>query len=185
VLKFAALRLLASPRVYWLFARSLAAVGRDLDAVVGGAARGFPGPDLLRQVRRRPSAPLLALLARRLRGFDAARLEERTRAGDRLAAVLPPHVIHPGRDSTHWVFPVLTSDRADLIAALRKAGFDSATGTSGIVSVSPPSDRPDLRPELAERMLADVVFLPAYPELGDRELERLGAECGRARERQH
>jgi hypothetical protein len=24
-------------------------------------------------------------------------------------------------------------------------------------------------------MLADVVFLPAYPELGDRELARLGA----------
>jgi dTDP-4-amino-4,6-dideoxygalactose transaminase len=93
-------------------------------------------------------------------------------------------VVRPGRDSTHWVFPVLTGERADLIAALRRAGFDSATGTSGIASVSAPSDRPDLRPEHAERMLAEVVFLPAYPELGDRELERLAAECGRARERQ-
>lgn len=183
VLKFVGLRVLGHPRVYWLFSRSLAAAGRDLDSVVNGAVRGFPGPELLRQIRRRPSAPLLALLARRLRRFDAARLEARARAGRLLGAALPPGVVRPGRtalDSTHWVFPVVTSDRAELIAALRRAGFDAAAATSSIASVSPPCDRPDLRPEEADRTLAGVVFLPAYPELGDRELARLASAVAKA-----
>jgi dTDP-4-amino-4,6-dideoxygalactose transaminase len=79
VLKFAGLRSLAHPRFYWLFSRALAAAGRDLDTVVNAAVRGFAGPELERQIRRRPSAPLLALLARRLRRFDAERLEARAR----------------------------------------------------------------------------------------------------------
>ena len=184
VLKFAGLRVLGHPRVYWMFSRSLAAAGRDLDAVVNGAVRGFPGAELQRQIRRRPSAPLLALLARRLRRFDAPRLEARARAGSLLATSLPPSQVRPGRaalQQTHWVFPVHTNDRGELIGALRRAGFDAATATSSIASVSPPVDRPDLRPDDADRTLASVVFLPAYPELGDRELARLAsavAECG-------
>jgi perosamine synthetase len=182
-LKFGGLRLLGHPRVYWLFARLLRAAGRDLDAVVNGSVRGFPKRELLRQIRRRPSAPLLALLARRLSRFDTARLEARIRAGERLAAALPPDVVRPGRavlDPTHWVFPVVTSDPGKLIATLRLAGFDASAATSSIASVSPPSDRPDLRPEVADRMLAGVVFLPAYPELGDRELARLGQAAAAA-----
>ena len=34
------------------------------------SVKGFPGSELARKIRRRPSAPLLALLARRLRRFD-------------------------------------------------------------------------------------------------------------------
>ena len=175
-LKFAGLRVLGHPRVYWSFSRLLAAAGRDLDAVVNGSVRGFPRGELLRQIRRRPSAPLLALLARRLSRFDVARLEARARAGRRIAAALPPEVVQPGcaaRDPTHWVFPVLTPERGRLIASLRRAGFDAAVATSSIAVVSAPSDRSDLFPERADRTLADIVFLPAYPELGDRELARL------------
>jgi perosamine synthetase len=183
VLKFAGLRALGQPHVYWLFSRALAAAGRDLDTVVNGAVRGFPPAELAGRIRRRPSAPLLALLARRLRRFDAERLEARTQAGNRLAAALPQALVQPGRTAvhpTHWVFPVISSDRAALIAVLRRAGFDAATATSSIASVPAPIDRPDLRPENAERMLAGVVFLPAYPELGDRELTRLASVMAEA-----
>src|SRR5207302_11030989 len=134
-LKFAGLRTLGHPRVYWLFSRWLAVTGRDLDMVVNGAVRGFPGSDLLRQVRRRPSAPLVALLARRLRTFDMGHLEDRARAGNRLAAALPRSVGRPGSaalDPTHWVFPIVTGNRKELIAALRPAGFDAAVATSRI-----------------------------------------------------
>jgi perosamine synthetase len=178
VLKFAGLRALAHPRVYWVFTRLLDARGRVLDSVVNGAVRGFPGPELAGRIRRRPSAPLLALLARRLRRFDVERVEARARAGDRLAAALPRGLVRPGagaRDATHWVFPVVTHDRAALTASLRDAGFDAAVATSGITSISPPSARPDLRPTNADRMMAGIVFLPAYPELGDRELARLAS----------
>jgi dTDP-4-amino-4,6-dideoxygalactose transaminase len=180
VLKFAALCALAQPRVYWLFARLLSVTGRELDGVVSGAVRGFPKAQLVQQIRRRPSAPLLALLERRLLRFDAERLRSRARAGDCLAAAFPPA---PGADatqSTHWVFPVRSHARGALIAALRRAGFDAATGTSSIAAIPPPEARPDLRAKGCETLMAEVVFLPAYPELGDRELERLGATVAQA-----
>jgi perosamine synthetase len=180
VLKFAALCALAQPRVYWLFARLLSATGRELDGVVSGAVRGFPKARLARQIRRRPSAPLLALLERRLRRFDAERLQSRARAGDRLAAAFPPAPGADARQSTHWVVPVRSHARGALIAALRRAGFDAATGTSSIAAIPPPEARPDLRARGCETLMAEVVFLPAYPELGDRELERLGATVAQA-----
>jgi dTDP-4-amino-4,6-dideoxygalactose transaminase len=183
VLKFTGLCALAQPRVYWLFARLLSATGRDLDSVVSGAVKGFPKAQLAQQIRRRPSAPLLALLERRLRRFDAERLQSRARAGDRLAAALPHAPDRPGaraKQPTHWVFPVRSRERAALIAALRRAGFDAATGTSSIATIRPPETRPDLRARSCERLLADTVFLPAYPELGDRELARLGAAVAKA-----
>jgi perosamine synthetase len=176
VVKSMMLVLLGRPRVYWVFARVLALLGRDLDAVVNGAVRGFPGPALVVRLRRRPSAPLLTLLERRLRSFDPRCLAERARLGERVAHALPPSVFQPGRsalDRTHWVFPVVTADRAQLIDSLRRAGFDAATATSNIVAVSPPIDRPDLAPKAAARMMARVVFLPVYPKLGEREVERL------------
>ena len=175
VLKAMALTVLARPRAYALFARTLDAVGADLDHVVGGAVRGFPGPDLIRRIRRRPSAPNLALLERRLARFDAGRLEQRARFGDRAAAALPSGVAHPGSaalEPTHWVFPILATARASLIARLRQAGFDAGTATSGIGVVQPPPDRPDLAPSGATRLLGEIVFLPVYPALG-RDLDRL------------
>ncbi|HEX4929642.1 MAG TPA: DegT/DnrJ/EryC1/StrS family aminotransferase, partial [Gaiellaceae bacterium] len=176
VAKLAVLRALGRPYVYRLFASSLAVLGRELDTVVNGSVKGFPGPDLLRRIRRRPAAPLLALLERRLRRFDHARLGARARTGERVASSLPGHLRRPGRSavgSTHWVFPVLAADRVGLVSSLRLAGFDAATATSGIAAVAGPPDRPDLEPTQARRTLEQIVFLPVYPELGAGELDRL------------
>jgi dTDP-4-amino-4,6-dideoxygalactose transaminase len=64
-------------------------------------------------------------------------------------------------------------DRDALVSHLRRTGFDAATATSSIDAVPAPEDRPELRPTQAERTIAEVVFVPAYPELGDDELDRL------------
>ena len=77
VVRFAGLLVLARPRLYAAFARLL---GDRLDATVNGAVRGFAADELLARIRRRPSAPLLALLERRLRRFDGRRLRRRTEA---------------------------------------------------------------------------------------------------------
>ncbi len=90
--------------------------------------------------------------------------------------------MHPGgsaREHTHWVFPVVTTHGPALIKSLRRAGFDSATKTSGIAAVAPPRDRPELAPAAAELMMAGVVFLPVYPELRVPEVERLLAAAAR------
>jgi perosamine synthetase len=175
VLKMLALVVVSRPRLYALLARATA----DLDALVSGSVRAFPGPDLLSKIRRRPAAPLLWLLGRRLERFDDVRLERRVRAGDHVAGHLPGRLFHPGGaalDPTHWVFPVLSDHPRRLIDALRASGFDAARATSGIGTVAAPPGRPDLRAIEAERLLASVVFLPVYPELAESERDRLLAE---------
>ncbi|HEY7018891.1 MAG TPA: aminotransferase class I/II-fold pyridoxal phosphate-dependent enzyme [Gaiellaceae bacterium] len=176
-LRFGGLLLLGRPYVYWLSAWALESVGRELDTVVNAAVRGFPQDELLRRVRRRPSAPLLALLERRLRAFDYGRLRRRAVVGSRLAAALPVTVERPGRDTpghTHWLFPVLTADPVALVSALRRAGFDASAKTSAICAISAPSGREELQPEEASRLMEQVVFVPAYPELSA-EIGRLAA----------
>jgi perosamine synthetase len=184
VFKFAGLLLLGQPRVYAAFARALDVARAELDGVVNGAVRGFTGDELLSAIRRRPSAPLLALLERRLERFDADRLTRRAQAGDRVANMLGSTLFHPGRSAqrrTHWVFPVVAASPASLVSSLRNAGFDAAVATSAIGVVPTPADRPDLEPVEAERMLAGIVFLPAYPELGT-DLDRLAALIAPSRE---
>ena len=172
VLKTLALVLVGRPRPYALLARSV----RDVDHLVHRSVRGFPGDALLTAIRRRPSTPLLWLLARRLNSFDSRRLRDRAAIGDEVRGRLPAGLAHPGADTldpTHWVFPVLAPRPDVLVARLRAAGFDAARATTGITAVAPPPDRPELRPTEAERLMSSVVFLPVYPELPARERERM------------
>lgn len=175
LLKYAALLQLAKPRAYWVLAHGLGIVGKDLDSL-NEVVRGFSGPDLLSRIRRRPSAPLLALLERRLQQFDHGRLERRKRLGEYVTKNLPQSISHPGSeasDRTHWVYPVVVRDPAGLVSSLRGSGFDAATATSSLAPVDPPADRPDLQPELAKEIMSGVVYLPLYPELEDSEVEQL------------
>jgi perosamine synthetase len=183
LLRFAGLVLATQPLLYGLLARVCDLTGKELDVVVGGAVRGFahtaqnsPGRAFLQRFRCRPSAPLLALLAHRLRTFDASRLARRARAGEMLACSLPAVLRHPGRSAnsrTHWLFPVLSPDPEGLVRRLRSAGFDASRATSNIAVAEAPPYRPELEPAAAKKMMRDVVFLPAYPELPTTELKRL------------
>jgi hypothetical protein len=93
-------------------------------------------------------------------------------------ANLPNHLQAPGagvHDSTHWLFPVLTSRPDQLIAACRRAGFDAARGASSVCAVPAPVGRPEAEPITAQRMMARLVFLPAYRELPKGSLARIVA----------
>ena len=189
-LKYVALVVLDRPAPFTALDTAARAVGFDLDRFVSTTVRAFrprPGEDhdaaFARWLRRRPSAPLLALLGRRLRRFDAARLERRRVAGTRVAAGLPGTVERPGAalsDSTFWVFPLLTADPDGLVQSLRHAGFDATRGTSAIAAVDPPPERPEREPHEARRLMAGIVFLPVYPELSPRTLDRLAASVRHA-----
>jgi dTDP-4-amino-4,6-dideoxygalactose transaminase len=183
LLKFAGLLTLARPRAYWLFERSVRLARRDFDSFVNGSVKGFPGPELLARIRRRPSPALLALVERRLSTFDRERLARRERLGERVADALPAPLFHPGRtapERTHWVFPVVVPERMTLTRALRHSGFDAATATSSLAAVPAPADRPELAPRAAARMMSDIVFLPLYPELAEPELDDMLAAIARA-----
>jgi perosamine synthetase len=186
VLKFLAFRLATLPFAYGLLARVNRAFGRDFDRLVNSSVRAFRGGELLPQLELKPSAPLVAMLAYRLRTFDGARLRRRAAAGQSLAAgitsqfadhlVLPGHRMEP---HTHWLFPVVSSQPDQLIQACRRAGIDAARGASSVSVVAPPPGRPESEATAAGRMMRGLVFLPAYPELSRRSLARLvtAIEC--------
>ena len=179
LIKTLSLVLVGNPPVYGLLARGCEIAGRDLDDVVNGLVRAFPGEgseELLRRIRHRPSAPLLALLSRRLRTFEAARLARRAESGERVAGCLPGTVLHPGSDArarTHWLFPVVVPDPESLVCALRERGFDASRATSSIAPVPAPPGLSRFTPEEADRIMSRVAFLPVYPELPDEALDLL------------
>jgi hypothetical protein len=172
---------LGRPLPYGILAGICELIGRDLDDLVNGTLRVFPvsaepNGALLGKIRRQPSAPLLALLARRLRYFDMTRLVRRTQSGERVARRLPASVHHPGwlaPTRTHWLFPVVVSDPGKLVSALRRRGFDASRVTSNIAPVPAPPDLPRLVLEDANRMMSHLVFLPVYPKLPEEALESL------------
>jgi perosamine synthetase len=158
------------PRPYGLLVRACTWLGSDLDALVNGVVRAFPAREpvemLFRRLRRRPSTPLLAMLARRLGTFDEVRLAGRAAAGERVARRLQVAGVHPGGGSlrrTHWLFPVVVPDAEALILGLRRRGFDASRATSSIAVVEAAAGRSS--PAEASRMMSGVVFLPVFPDL--------------------
>lgn len=173
------LKFLTRPVPYRVVSLTCALLGRDLDDLAGSAVRGFrtgSGEDLIRNIRRRPCSPLLALLLRRILYFDETQLSRRALAGERLMTLLPHGLEHPGacsEDRTHWLFPVVAPEPERLVAALRGRGIDASHVASSIAVVHPPADRPELAPEAAARVMAGIVFLPACPNMPHAVLERL------------
>lgn len=184
LLKIAALLALGWPPTYGFFFRLCGRTGRDPDAVISLVSRTFATatPDqveaLLTRLRRRPAPALVAVLARRIRTFDHDRLRRRASDGERLAAALPAPLRSFGGgllDRTHWLFPVVAPDPAQVVVALRRAGLDTSRSTSNLVAVTGADGR---SPAWADSTLASVVYLPAYPELPVRARRRLVHELG-------
>lgn len=145
------------------------------DHLINGAVRGFPGPHFFERIRRQPSEPLLAVLARRLWTFDPARLAQRAARGDYLVGLLPRELQRPGArvaEHNYWVFPILAEEPREVIAALSKAGFDATQGGS-LKVIRPPQDRPDLDPVATRALVARTVFLPLCTQMPARSVRRM------------
>lgn len=178
VLKFLAFSLATRPLLYGLLAWFHHGSGRDFDRLVNSSVKAFKPGRLLPQLEVQPSAPLLVTLAHRLQTFDDDRLRRRAAAGAWLACNLPPGLQLAGaamNGHTHWLFPVMAAQPDELIAACRAAGFDAARGASSVAAVPAPANRPEADPVDARRMMAALVFLPAYPELPRGSLARLAS----------
>lgn len=176
--RVAVLLAVSRPWPYGLLMRVCERLGLDFDASLNGVVRAFPKDEtvdlLFRLLRRRPSRPLLAVLARRLETFDEVRLDRRAAAGERAARDLEGAVSLPGRRSlgrTHWLFPAVVADPEALIENLGARGFDASRAASSIAVVGAPAGHPEAG--AASEMMSGVVFLPVYPEVPDRALDRM------------
>lgn len=173
VVRFGLLVVVQHPVVYGLVARAAGRLGRPLDELVAGAARSFPEGSA---PRRQPSGPLLAVLHRRLAGFDGRRLALRAARGEEAARALGPVVDVPGHaqpERTWWLFAVAVDRPGDLVDRLRPAGFDASPATTALAAVPAPAERPEADPVEARRLLTRMVCLPVYPELPEPAFRRL------------
>jgi len=175
ILTTAALKCIARPSLFGLFASLCRSAGKDHDVVVRNAMRGFPGQDLVGQIRRGPSAPLLYLLERRLSQAISDRIMRRVALAEKLFFDLKCSD-RPGRSlvaHSHWVLPINSRDPNGLVHFLWRRGFDATRNSSSLEAVSPPLDRQGTAPLRAREMLSRLVYLPVYGKQSDRDLEQL------------
>jgi dTDP-4-amino-4,6-dideoxygalactose transaminase len=133
LLKYAVLKGLSARLACAVLVRLANVLRRDYDQAINRLARGFSGDDFFGRIRQQPSAPLLILLERRLRTYDANRVRRRAVLGRLLESRLAERYVCPGaamQPHNFWVFPVLVDNPQATIAALRDAGFDATQGHS-------------------------------------------------------
>ncbi len=174
IAKYACLKALS---YRWSYALLMRAFGRRHDAVVSRIARGFGDVLDLRRIRKRPPAPMISLLARRLRSLVPEDFEQARQRGKWLARRLEPQHTAPGAlADTHLysLFPVLAEDPAELIERLAETGFDATMRGSLVVAPTRAGNHSRLV-EVACHLLEHMVFVPFYDEMPDKELTRMAA----------
>ena len=175
LLKYGLLKFLSWRLFYSAFTSACRLVGRHHDEIVAASARGVTGADFFAKIRQRPSAPLLALLACRLRGYHARRIEERVDIA-RLVDSLLDGTERPGKQArhhSHWIFPIMHPDPDGLMRHLWKCGFDATRGPSSLCAIAAPPDRPGGGTPEADRLMRQILFLPVHTGLSREDAERL------------
>lgn len=166
--KYLLLKTLSLPPAYAALVVVLKLLGKDPDKMIGGAARGFSGPDLMTALRVRVADRLLVLLARRI--ADAGREEEkRRRIAQAFLARLPASLTAVGSSAARhafWLLPLACSDPDRVIERLRGAGFDATRGTTSLRCLDP------TLPE-ATQLMRRIVYIPHPSELTEGSRERL------------
>ena len=175
VLKYALLKLLSNQSLYTLFVLGCRLSGASHDSIISGSARGFAGGDFFHKIRHQPSAPLLALLERRLRSYDRRRIARRSALAQQAIERLPS-MDRPGDQApmqTHWVFPICHEKPDELMHFLWTQGIDATRGASSLCTVDPPPDRPETEPAASRSFMARLLYLPVDLGLAGRDVERL------------
>ena len=176
IVKYGCLDLLSSSRIlYGIVCRLLGVTGRSVEEVLRSWISSFPGGFEPKKLRKRPSDPLLNLLARRLRRQNLKWLQERIAVGRWVSRELSS-IGRPGEGATketYWIFPVLVKNRDALISALRMSGFQAIKGLSNLCVLEAPPGRPELYPVQAKQILSGSILLPVYPDLTVKERKRL------------
>jgi len=178
--KYAYLIALSYRPAYSLFVAGCHAFGKNHDQIIAGSVRGFAGSDFFAGIRQKPSAPLLALLERRLKQADQRVVAKRV-ARAQQAISLMPALKRPGDQAafhSHWVFPILHAAPEELISYLWSRGFDATRGASSMAVVEPPADRPETEPAEARQAFAQLLYLPVYGGLSPRDVQRLANAVG-------
>ena len=162
-LKFLALKLASTPLVYTALLRTLSALGKDADAVIGSIARGFQAGSITPQLQFQPSPRQQRLLKRRL--SVANHTQTRSAAASQVLQTvqkLLPHIAfetlgNAAHKNAHWLMPVLVTDSvaepANIVIQLRQFGYDATQGATSMRAFGGHCVK-------AQRVMRQVVYLP-------------------------
>ncbi len=179
LIKYSFLKFISYKPTFAAFVGMIKLCGKDYNKLLKKSTRGFSGSDFFKLIRRRPSSPLVMLLARKLRRFNGKSLAAQRKLGDYLRTRLSEQSGHrvAGSDALnnhYWVFPVLVNDPAGVELSLRGAGVD-ADRRGSMVIVKSPADHICGYPENAEQILSNSVFLPLYKPMTEQTMDTLAA----------
>ena len=190
ILQFSALKIITSRWVMGLIFRFFDRRDQDYEDAISDNVRNVAPLGKAKQRRYQPSAGMLALMRRRLNTFNEGSLEARAAMGRKLRDLLNGSVVLPAQGTgyhDYWVFPVLVDDPKAFIKRLRENGFDGADLPRS-QAVPAPDYAEHLTPNIAAQMLADLVVVPCYPGMPDKEIQRqadllrqIAAEVGTSR----
>ncbi|MGQ0485901.1 MAG: DegT/DnrJ/EryC1/StrS family aminotransferase [Hyphomicrobiales bacterium] len=174
IVQFMGLKLVTSRPVLGAIYRFYKSRGEDYEDALANRVRDVAPLKTANNLRHRPSATMLYLMNRRLAQFDMAKVKARQAKGERLRDLIDGAAMLPAQANAHhdyWAFPLLVSEPRKFIEALRSAGFDAADLPRS-QHIAAPADRPGLEPETAAKAMKDLIVVPCYDTMPDRELAR-------------
>jgi perosamine synthetase len=177
ILQFMGLKLVTARPALAAIYRFYNAKGLDYEDKLADRVRDVAPLKTAKNLRFQPSATMLHLMNRRLARFDMEQVSARQRKGERLSGLIGTSVVQPAQANAHhdyWVFPLLVSEPRKFIEALRREGFDAADLPRS-QHIAAPQDRPELDPTTAAAALRDLIVVPCYEAMPDRELARQAA----------
>ncbi len=139
--------------------------GKDIDVVLAGFTRGFPGADVMSKIRFRPCTANLRLMHLRVRNFSIDRIALRKAVADSIIRMIPDSMkigcLNAGH--TYWVLPVVSGNPEELINSLRKKGVDATAKASSLVKCGA------LAPSTEDELVLDnLVYLPVAHEVANK-----------------
>eukprot|EP00934_Nitzschia_sp_Nitz4_P008304 Nitzschia sp. Nitz4//scaffold213_size37731//277//7089//NITZ4_007715-RA/size37731-processed-gene-0.0-mRNA-1//1//CDS//3329542050//8294//frame0 len=153
-------------------------MGWDFDVIVTKSLRGFRirkqtggatesqvRLELIKQIRKRPSVPLLKLLLRRLQQGHIMLPSVRQRLSqcqqmEQLISKSKPNALMPfeANHNCYWTFPIRCIRRNDVARILQRKGYDVTTGASQMCCVSSSSHKATA-PRVTE-LMESILYIP-------------------------
>lgn len=174
VLQFMVLKLVTARPVLGAIYRYYNARGKNYEDGLADRVRDVAPLKSAKNLRFQPSATMLHLMDRRLTGFAIDEVGRRQSKGERLRDLIGQSTVLPAQANAHhdyWVFPMLVSEPRKFIVELRAAGFDAADLPRS-QHIAAPEGRPELEPGVAARAMRDLIVVPCYDAMPDREVAR-------------
>ena len=175
LIKYSFLKLITYRVPFAVITKTLDTIGLDYDKLIGKTVRAFPKKNLSVQIRKRISAPNLALLNRRFNSRIEKGVWTRNQKGRLLRTLLKDRfkiAFNNSHDLNFWVFPILTREPNKMIQYLRYSGFDAFKKHTLSVYAGKNCDKEKDLSE-ARALFNEMVFLPFFRELPDSSIKRL------------